>query len=146
MHAPVDFSRARWANSWRTGGCYWEMSGSRAGDGKTELETRKAEISRLGHRIVACSAEQGAQRTDATAEGTNNTSAEDNRGRCDREELHSGEPEDWIVASHTVSLWARTKLVQFHHRYLGWTDTADYSDDKLRQATVSTIVYHSEIG
>ena len=115
------------------------MSGSRAGDGKTELETRKAEISRV-KALSPRLADQGAQRIDATAEGTNNTSAEDNRGRCDREELHSGEPEDWIVASHTVSLWTRAKLVQFHHRYLGWTDTADYSDDKLRQATVSTIV------
>ena len=113
------------------------MSGSRAGDGKTELETTKAEISRV-KALSPRLGEQGAQRIDATAEGTNNTSAEDNKGRCDGEELHSGEPEDWIVASHTVSLWTRAKLVQFHHRYLGWTDTADYSDDKLRQATVFT--------
>ena len=68
------------------------------------------------------------------------SSAEDESGRCDREEQHSSEPEDWIVASHTVTLWTRAKLVQFHHRHLGWADTAEYSDDKLRQVTVCTIV------
>lgn len=108
---------------------------------KAELETRKAGISRvkaLSPRLAERASpppEQGAQRTDATAEGTNNTSAEDESGRCDTEE--PSEPEDWIVASHTVTLWTRAKLVQFHHRHLGWMDTAECSD-KLRQATVST--------
>jgi hypothetical protein len=114
------------------------MSGRALGWTKAELETRRAEISRvkaLSPRLAERASpppEQGAQRTDATAEGTNNTSAEDESSRCD-----TSEPEDWIVASHTVTLWTRAKLVQFHHRHLGWMDTAECSD-KLRQATVST--------
>ena len=122
------------------------MSGRARGWTKAELETRRAEISRvkaLSPRLAERAStppEQGAQRIDATAEGTNNTSAEDESGRCDTKE--PSEPEDWIVASHTVTLWTRAKLVQFHHRHLGWTDTSvidtSVGSDKLRQATVST--------
>ena len=47
--------------------------------------------------------------------------------------LCEASPENWIVASRTLSRWTRGKLTRFHAQHLGQADTEQMSESELRQ-------------